>query len=624
MGTPGPEQTDDELTVPIKSLKADKYERDDDVLKYMEKPQDHASNENITMPEEPMPLASPNKSILLTPGTQAARRKTVSFGDGVVDNERRRTFFSDANKGLVLTGNISRQWPVSQSDGNKRARNKFTQSLIDAREKKTESGNDSDFDIPNKVEKRKPLVLNPPPVREAKRPDASTPSQPDETVDLDEPRSQSGVYWKSEYENYRNKTSREIKKLIQYRVAAKSYAKKKEAETVRLAEKLRLEEVKVHEMEGRVAKLAAGVIGNAKDGKPSDEAMLKELSQETALTVHYKQGLDYFKKAMEKHVIHEDEGQADDKDEQITRLSKKLQETEQVLEKANSYIEKHQSGSKDTKELQSLAESPHQKANDLEKENLALKKNLARYKEEMPKYEERRKTKEARLKQREAKLEARLQECRSHLKQSTQQHREAERLLKQAFDDEKEQLENVITSLQQRLTALGDFTRSHPAEVNLPSRRRVRRYGDDEQGGEPDESIEFGDSRQVIDEEAPPSPYEHHDKIPEQHDTGLLIEAAPEKPTLTRNKSKADSASRIHVDIHSPRHIRPRALSHRTVLSPRPSMVYISHSPPKPIYSSPGKEPIPPERLAAAKARLRRKQQDLGKLSQNGDFFGAV
>ena len=31
--------------------------------------------------------ASPTKSILLTPGTASNRRKTVSFGDGVVDND---------------------------------------------------------------------------------------------------------------------------------------------------------------------------------------------------------------------------------------------------------------------------------------------------------------------------------------------------------------------------------------------------------------------------------------------------------------------------------------------------------------------------------------------------------
>ena len=38
----------------------------------------------------PDPVSSPTKGILMTPGTAAARRKTVTFGDHVVDNEEKR------------------------------------------------------------------------------------------------------------------------------------------------------------------------------------------------------------------------------------------------------------------------------------------------------------------------------------------------------------------------------------------------------------------------------------------------------------------------------------------------------------------------------------------------------
>ena len=49
----------------------------------------------------------------------------------------------------------------------------------------------------------------------------------DVTVNLEDPHSESGKYWKSEFDNYRVRTNKEIKKLIHYRCIAKSYARKK-------------------------------------------------------------------------------------------------------------------------------------------------------------------------------------------------------------------------------------------------------------------------------------------------------------------------------------------------------------------------------------------------------------
>ncbi|MBE7182321.1 MAG: hypothetical protein INR71_14150, partial [Terriglobus roseus] len=61
----------------------------------------------------------------------------------------------------------------------------------------------------------------------------------DITVDLAEPRSQSGRYWKQAHEDYAAKSERETRKLIAKQKLAKEFAKKKDAEATEL--KLRLD-----------------------------------------------------------------------------------------------------------------------------------------------------------------------------------------------------------------------------------------------------------------------------------------------------------------------------------------------------------------------------------------------
>ncbi|EER37527.1 conserved hypothetical protein [Histoplasma capsulatum H143] len=268
VGTPGPDATDDELTIPIRSLKPT-VNRKDTNIHIPPKPKNSGPLDlQPSLPTSDVsaqPMASPTKSILLTPGTAATRRKTVSFGEGVVDNERKKSLFEP----IAYNGNISRQWTGKQHEESGKNRSKPTKSLFEARsqklggEKKRDE-NDELFDITDRI--------HPPPDKEAGQPRMKEEQRKDEdeeeneedvTTNLDEPHSQSGMYWKSES-------------------VAKSYAKKKDLEMRRLSDKLKREEAKVAEMELRVSKLAAGMVDGTNQNQ-SNEDMFKELSEQTAL-----------------------------------------------------------------------------------------------------------------------------------------------------------------------------------------------------------------------------------------------------------------------------------------------------------------------------------------------------
>ncbi|OAX80921.1 hypothetical protein ACJ72_04743, partial [Emergomyces africanus] len=157
VGTPGPEATDDELTVPIKSLKPAINRKSSD-LPIAPKQTNLAPLElQPTLPESDesaQPMASPTKSILLTPGTAATRRKTVSFGEGVVDNERKKSPFESTS----YNGTISRQWAGNFEGGTGKPRSKLTQAFIEARNQKPDEAkkpneNDELFDIADRKDR---------------------------------------------------------------------------------------------------------------------------------------------------------------------------------------------------------------------------------------------------------------------------------------------------------------------------------------------------------------------------------------------------------------------------------------------------------------------------------------
>lgn len=385
------------------------------------------------------PSGSPTKSILVTPGTIANRRKTVSFGESVVDNEGKR----DAR--ITKTppnpaGNITTQWMSGSADG--KPRSKLTQTLIDARDNASKNAESSTKSTPDSASDAKPVT------RSLSKDEAIT---EDITLNLDEPRSESGKYWKTEFDNYRVRTNREIKKLIHYRSVAKSYARKKDSESLRLADKLREEEEKVVEMERQVSRLASAIVGEG--SQAGKDGLIQDLTKQTTLALQYKQQVTSLRKSLEQQgVVKGNAVQAPEptKEEQPLANSSELRKVQQELKQANAKIEEMKRQNPDLSTLQSLAQSSEKKAQNLEKENNSLKQTLARVKQEMSRYEGRRKEKETKLKQREAKLEARIQEYRDRLKTTSQEHRASEEALRANFEEERRRMQNQIDLLKLR------------------------------------------------------------------------------------------------------------------------------------------------------------------------------
>ena len=386
-------------------------------------------------------IPSPTKSILLTPGTASNRRKTVSFGDGVVDNERKRDTSSSKSSKTPpsSTGPLSSQWMSGSSDGKNKPRSKLTQTLLDARD-----GPSNEHPSSHSVNARQGSA------EVAPQPTAPPVDDNDITTNLNEPRSESGKYWKAEFDSYRTKTSKEIKKLIQYRSVAKSYARKKDEEASRLAYKLKEEENRVAEMERHVSQLASTMVGEG--AKADKEQLVRDLTKQTALALQYKHRVSLLRKLLEKHGVVSSEvddiGDHSDVDSPSSKAAGELRKTQQALELANARINDQQT---ELDKLQNLAQSSEEKASKLEQDNMSLKHTLSRVKQEMNKFEGRRLEKEGKLKQREAKLEERVKEYRERLKRAHQEHRSKEQDLNASFDEERCNLMEEIHLLRTKL-----------------------------------------------------------------------------------------------------------------------------------------------------------------------------
>lgn len=175
------------------------------------------TNALFPQPKENAPSSSPSKQpggILMTPGTVSKGRKTVSFGAHVVDNEGKRGGIGKSGIPNDCPGKFPSPWtpgtelqkvdPASDS----RPRTKLTAALYNARstgqsEQKPKAKDDADI-----------------------------------TIDLGTPRSESGKYWKEQYETYAERSEKEVKKLLAKQQIAKNYAKKKDAEAIEAVTKL--------------------------------------------------------------------------------------------------------------------------------------------------------------------------------------------------------------------------------------------------------------------------------------------------------------------------------------------------------------------------------------------------
>lgn len=432
----------------------------------------------------------------MTPGT-ALRRKTVSFGESVVDNEGKRP--GSASKPAKTppnpAGSISTQWMSGSSDGSGKPRSKLTQTLMNARDNASKNSDTAKSD--ESTDK-------------TDNPSTSTMEvldNEDITMNLEDPHSESGKYWKTEFDNYRVKTNREIKKLIHYRSIAKSYARKKDSEAMRLADKLKEEEEKVAEMERQVSRLASSMVGQ--ESTSDKERLVQDLTKQTALALQYKQQVTSLRHTLEKHdVVSGAATVAEKKKEASPPIdhSDELLKTQQELKQANAKIEEMQRQQSELSTLQNLAQSSEKKAQALEQENNTLKQTLARVKQEMSRYEGRRKDKETRLKQREARLEQRIQEYREKLKTVSHEHRESEENLRNTCDAERRQMQKQIDLLKLRLGPGERFPTLPSAERQFLSPRKDHTGVQTFDFAGQDHDNEAPEEEPTDDIEAPPSP----------------------------------------------------------------------------------------------------------------------
>ncbi|KAJ4353740.1 uncharacterized protein N0V89_005470 [Didymosphaeria variabile] len=175
----------------------------------------------IAAPKEDAPPVSPSKlpgGILMTPGTANKGRKSVKFGAHVVDNEGRRGNAGRSGMPSDCPGKFPSPWtPGTElkptADSEQKPRTKLTAALMDAR-----------------------TTTQP---RSGQKPKARDDS--DITMDLGAPRSDSGKYWKEQYEEYTARSEKEVKKLIAKQQLAKNYAMKKDGEVTELFTKLEQE-----------------------------------------------------------------------------------------------------------------------------------------------------------------------------------------------------------------------------------------------------------------------------------------------------------------------------------------------------------------------------------------------
>jgi hypothetical protein len=213
-GTPAPEESKDA------SKKSERKARIDAA---------NAKAFKLPAPQDNGPPISPSKQpggILMTPGTASKGRKQVSFGSHVVDNEGKRGNIGKTGIPSDCPGKFPSPWTPGthlklDTESDKRPRTRLTEALLDAR-----------------------TTTQP---KSGQKPKARDDS--DITIDLGAPRSESGKYWKEQYESYAEKSEKEMKKVIAKQQLAKKFAMKKDGEATELSTKLEQERKRYRQRE---------------------------------------------------------------------------------------------------------------------------------------------------------------------------------------------------------------------------------------------------------------------------------------------------------------------------------------------------------------------------------------
>lgn len=269
------------------------------------KPKPSTDDENRTYDSPTRP-----QGILLTPGTGTSRRKRVSFGRDVKPTTA----------------------PANAEGAKSRPRTRLQEALENSRK---ENSRASGEDEAKKLNFESEEIEGDGAWEEVDELDR----EPDITVDLNEPRSQSGQYWKSEFQKYHEGARAEMEKLVKYKQLAKSYAKAKDAEALDLNERLKEEQSKVVQMEQKITELAGQVTARQSQGKDSrdDRKFMKDLTRQTALAVQYREQVEELETLLRESGYDKD-GDRRRRGGTSPRTAQTLLETQRELRKARDKV----------------------------------------------------------------------------------------------------------------------------------------------------------------------------------------------------------------------------------------------------------------------------------------------
>ncbi|KAI6785083.1 uncharacterized protein J7T54_008177 [Emericellopsis cladophorae] len=266
------------------------------------------------------PPAKP-QGILLTPGTGANRQKRVSFGRDVKNTQGSTEPKAHETKRTRLNEALEKARQKKVAATNKRT---TTAAASDppAPSSQTNVPDDDDWEEEGNSSA-----------------DEENLCHHDITLDLNEPHSSSGRYWKEEFEKYHQEAKAELAKLLKYKQLAKSYAQQKDAEAVELAEKLRDEQAKVISMEQLIAENASEIVSKHTNAEEASAEMVQKLSKETALAGQYRERVQELEDQLEDFLQdkEDDNGEKARRRKQVglsPRAQKTLLETQRELQKA--------------------------------------------------------------------------------------------------------------------------------------------------------------------------------------------------------------------------------------------------------------------------------------------------
>ncbi|KAL0943972.1 urease accessory protein [Colletotrichum truncatum] len=313
--------------------------------------------------ESRTPVKQP-QGILLTPGTGTSRRKRVSFGNDVLDKAGGKK-----GKGKDTDdrpGKFPSSFDLTNGDSASK-RTKLTETMENSRRAKGATST------------RESQQTHSQPTRADDAEDEWEEADDDQctsdvTIDLNEPHSRSGKYWKSEFEQYHQDAKAEMEKLLKYKQLAKSYAKMKDAEAIDLNSKLREEQDKVVQMEKKITEMAAQIASKRVSGEERDNPqLLKDLAKQTAVAVEYRSQVKELAALLENR--DEEEGDARSRRRRQAaspRTQKTLLETQRELRKARAQVKENNQLKEEIERLKSDLLFAEQRANKLAEENKRL------------------------------------------------------------------------------------------------------------------------------------------------------------------------------------------------------------------------------------------------------------